>query len=73
MNKELIQINKQILMKGLFAMNFPQHINEQELNQELDELEKKRGTLQSTGMPSDYNKKKKNTNKKELKPNINMS
>jgi len=41
MNEELIQINKQILLKGLFAMNFPQHINELELNQELDELEKK--------------------------------
>ena len=36
MNEELIQINKQILLKGLFAMNFPQNINEEELNQELD-------------------------------------
>lgn len=68
MNEELIQINKQILLKGLFAMNFPQHINEDELNQELDELEKKRATIQSTlgGMPSDYNKKKEEYEQKRI-------
>lgn len=59
MNDEIIQINKEILLKSLYAMKFPEDVNEEKLTKELDELEKQKKNIsqQLGGMSKEYNKK----------------
>lgn len=59
MNDKIIQINKEILLKSLYAMKFPEDVNEEKLTKELDELEKQKKHIsdQLGGMSKEYNKK----------------
>lgn len=59
MNEKIIQINKEILLKSLYAMKFPEDVNEEQLTKELDELEKQKKTIfdQLGNRSKEYNKK----------------
>tara|TARA_B110000503_G_scaffold143180_1_gene243067 strand:- start:1586 stop:1726 length:141 start_codon:yes stop_codon:yes gene_type:complete len=45
MSEELININKEILLKGLFALKYSE--GDGEVTRELEELEKKKKTLKT--------------------------
>lgn len=59
MNDKIIELNKKILMKLLYALQFPEDVDENKLTKELDDLEKqkKKISTQLGGMSDEYNKK----------------